>query len=159
MSVSSVNQNLTLFNQSNLFVEFYLFDFNAFLLCPVFSSLSRDESITFFNFHWFIYQCGNQFLFLMVFFFQLLLLLFWQSNWVCEDDWRPNFAQSMFFAGSIVGSLLFGLLADRYGRLPVLVMSNILACGAGVATGFSKGFVDFVIYRFLVGMAYDLHYM
>ena len=65
----------------------------------------------------------------------------------------------MFFAGSIVGSLLFGLLADWYGRLPVLVMSNILACGAGVATGFSKGFVDFVIYRFLVGMAYDLHYM
>nr|CAH0105985.1 unnamed protein product [Daphnia galeata] len=82
-----------------------------------------------------------------------------ESNWVCEDDWRPNFAQSMFFAGSIVGSLLFGLLADWYGRLPVLVMSNVLACGAGVATGFSKGFVDFVVYRFLVGMANDLHYM
>ncbi|EFX83170.1 hypothetical protein DAPPUDRAFT_48504 [Daphnia pulex] len=82
-----------------------------------------------------------------------------ESNWVCEDDWRANFAQAMFFAGAIVGSLLFGLLADWYGRLPVLVLSNVLACGAGVATGFCRGFVDFVVCRFLVGMAYDLHYM
>ncbi|XP_046636167.1 solute carrier family 22 member 5-like [Daphnia pulicaria] len=82
-----------------------------------------------------------------------------ESNWVCEDDWRANFAQAMFFAGAIVGSLLFGLLADWYGRLPVLVLSNVLACVAGVATGFCRGFVDFVVCRFLVGMAYDLHYM
>ncbi|XP_059350997.1 organic cation transporter-like protein [Daphnia carinata] len=82
-----------------------------------------------------------------------------ESNWVCDDDWRPNFAQAMFFVGAIVGSLLFGLLADWYGRLPVLIMSNVLACGAGVATGFAKGFVDYVVCRFLVGMAYDLHYM
>ena len=46
-----------------------------------------------------------------------------------------------------------------YGRLPVLVVSNLVACGAGVATGFASGFVDFVVCRFFVGLAYDLHYM
>jgi MFS family permease len=91
-----------------------------------------------------------------IFLFNFIL---WQSNWVCEDDWRANFAQAMFFAGAIVGSLLFGLLADWYGRLPVLVLSNVLACGAGMATGFCRGFIDFVVCRFLVGMAYDLHFM
>ena len=33
-----------------------------------------------------------------------------KEDWVCDDDWRPNFAQSLFFVGSIVGSLLFGFL-------------------------------------------------
>jgi len=33
------------------------------------------------------------------------------------------------------------------------------ACAAGIASGFATGFADFVAYRFLVGMAYDFHYM
>jgi MFS family permease len=78
---------------------------------------------------------------------------------VCEDDLRANFAQAMFFSGAIVGILLFGLLADWYGRLPVLVLRNVLSCGAGVATESCRGFVDFVVCRFLVGMAYDLYFM
>lgn len=43
--------------------------------------------------------------------------------------------------------------------MPVLVLSNVVACAAGVATGFAVGFADYVAYRFLVGLAYDLHYM
>ena len=82
-----------------------------------------------------------------------------QLNWVCDDDWRPNFAQAMFFAGAIVGSLVFGLVADAYGRRPVLVLTNLLACVAGVATAFADGFVSYVTCRFIVGLAYDLHYM
>ena len=82
-----------------------------------------------------------------------------QENWVCEDDWRPNFAQAIFFAGAMLGSLLFGMLADGCGRLPVLVVSNLMACVFGIATGFAYNFATYVACRFLVGMAYDLHYM
>ena len=82
-----------------------------------------------------------------------------QADWVCDDDWRPNFAQAMFFAGAIVGSLFFGLVADAYGRLPVLVTTNLLACAAGIATAFANDFVTYVTCRFLVGLAYDLHFM
>lgn len=49
--------------------------------------------------------------------------------------------------------------SDRYGRLPVLVASNVVACAAGVVTGFARGFADYVACRFAVGFAYDLHYM
>ena len=55
--------------------------------------------------------------------------------------------------------LFFERKADWYGRLPVLVISNLVACAAGVATGFAKGFADYVACRFLVGLAYDLHFM
>jgi hypothetical protein len=50
-------------------------------------------------------------------------------------------------------------LADWYGRLPVLVLRNVLPCGAGVAKESCRGFVDFVVCRFLIGMAYDLYFM
>lgn len=40
----------------------------------------------------------------------LIFINWYQADWVCDDDWRPNFAQSMFFAGAILGSLLYGLL-------------------------------------------------
>ena len=82
-----------------------------------------------------------------------------QGDWVCDNDWRPNFAQAMFFAGAIVGSLAFGLVADAYGRLPVLVMANLLASAAGVATAFANTFATYVTCRFLVGLSYDMHYM
>lgn len=82
-----------------------------------------------------------------------------EGDWVCDNDWRPNFAQAMFFAGAIVGSLAFGLVADAYGRLPVLVMANLLASAAGVATAFANTFATYVTCRFLVGLSYDMHYM
>ena len=65
----------------------------------------------------------------------------------------------MFFGGAIAGGILFGILADTLGRLPVLVVTNLLACAAGVATAFAQDFATYVACRFLVGMAYDLHYM
>jgi MFS transporter, OCT family, solute carrier family 22 (organic cation transporter), member 4/5 len=44
---------------------------------------------------------------------------------VCEESWKPNLAQSIFFLGSALGSVVLGWLGDHKGRLPVLV-------GAGV---------------------------
>ena len=30
-----------------------------------------------------------------------------QFDWVCQDEWKPAFTQSMFFAGAIIGNLAF----------------------------------------------------
>jgi MFS transporter, OCT family, solute carrier family 22 (organic cation transporter), member 4/5 len=46
---------------------------------------------------------------------------FGQQNWVCEESWKPNLAQSIFFLGSALGSVVLGWLGDHKGRLPVLV--------------------------------------
>jgi MFS family permease len=78
-----------------------------------------------------------------------------QLNWVCEDSFLPTLAQSIFFLGAITGGLLFGWIADRYGRIPALAGCNIIGFAAGVLTAFSGSFWFFSICRFFVGFAFD----
>ncbi len=37
-------------------------------------------------------------------------------DWVCRDAWKGPFSQSIFYAGGIVGTLGFGVMADHVGR-------------------------------------------
>ena len=67
----------------------------------------------------------------------------------------PSIAQAIFFGGAIVGGLIFGWMADRYGRIPALVSTNLIGCGAGIATAFVNSFWAFCVCRFLVGLAFD----
>ena len=78
-----------------------------------------------------------------------------QLEWVCDNAALPTIAQSIFFCGSIVGGLLFGWMADRFGRIPALVGTNLVGFAAGVATAFSYSFVSFTVCRFFVGFAFD----
>lgn len=61
----------------------------------------------------------------------------------------------MFFCGAVCGGLLFGYIADRYGRIPSMVGTNVLAGLAGIATAFSTNFWTFTLCRFMVGFAFD----
>lgn len=76
-------------------------------------------------------------------------------EWVCDHAYLPTLAQSIFFLGAIVGGLLFGWIADRYGRIPALAGCNIVGFAAGVATAFVGNFWQFSLCRFLVGFAFD----
>lgn len=38
-----------------------------------------------------------------------------ELSWICDRAWKATLGQSMFFVGSVVGSLLFGFLADSLG--------------------------------------------
>ncbi|KAJ2944014.1 hypothetical protein O0L34_g8340 [Tuta absoluta] len=78
-----------------------------------------------------------------------------ERGWVCDYAGYAPIAQSIFFGGSFVGGLLFGWLADRFGRVPALVGANLIGCVGGVLTIFTSGLWDFAICRFLVGMSYD----
>jgi len=51
-----------------------------------------------------------------------------KQNWVCEESWKPNLAQSIFFLGSALGSVVLGWLGDHKGRLPVLVSASHKDC-------------------------------
>ncbi|XP_069977245.1 organic cation transporter protein isoform X6 [Penaeus vannamei] len=82
-----------------------------------------------------------------------------ELDWVCAEDWKPTLAQSLFFVGSLVGSPLLGWAADAWGRLPVIVATNVVGGLAGVASAFCASFVSFTVFRFVVGMTYDTHYM
>ncbi|XP_022218690.2 organic cation transporter protein [Drosophila obscura] len=78
-----------------------------------------------------------------------------EQNWVCDDAALPTYAQSIFFLGAIVGGLLFGWVADRYGRIPALIGTNLIGLVAGVGTAFANSFWEFAAMRFFVGFAFD----
>lgn len=78
-----------------------------------------------------------------------------QLGWVCENATKPAIAQAIFFVGAIVGGLLFGWMADRFGRIPALVGCNLVGFVAGVSTAFSYSFWTFTICRFFLGFAFD----
>ncbi|KAG4075942.1 hypothetical protein HA402_003768 [Bradysia odoriphaga] len=78
-----------------------------------------------------------------------------ELEWVCDDSNKPVISQSIFFCGAICGAILFGWIADRYGRIPAMVGSNMLAGLAGIATAFSNSFWMFTLCRFIVGFAFD----
>ncbi|XP_054008856.1 organic cation transporter protein-like [Hylaeus anthracinus] len=78
-----------------------------------------------------------------------------EKNWVCEEEYKATLAQSIFFVGSVAGSFAFGWLADKYGRIPALVGTNLLGFIGGVSTVYIDHFWQFCICRFAVGMAYD----
>ncbi|XP_069188486.1 organic cation transporter protein isoform X1 [Procambarus clarkii] len=82
-----------------------------------------------------------------------------QLDWVCEEDWRPAFCQSLFFVGSLVASPVLGWAADKFGRLPVIVITNMVGGVFGVASAFCTSFATFTAFRFIVGMTYDTHFM
>ncbi|XP_015590141.1 organic cation transporter protein [Cephus cinctus] len=78
-----------------------------------------------------------------------------ELEWVCDNAALPTLAQSVFFVGAIFGGLIFGWIADRYGRIPALVGTNMAGFLAGIATVFSTSFWQFALCRFLVGLAFD----
>ncbi|XP_065335595.1 organic cation transporter protein-like [Cloeon dipterum] len=78
-----------------------------------------------------------------------------ELNWVCDNDSLVAWAQAIFFLGAIVGGLLFGWMADKYGRIPVLVATNLIGFAVGIVTPLSSTFWQFALCRFLVGLSYD----
>lgn len=55
-------------------------------------------------------------------------------------------------AGLIIGGFLFGILADKYGRLKVLFASILLYSLANIGNAFVTGIPGFVVARFLAGI-------
>jgi len=62
-----------------------------------------------------------------------------------------GFAVAIALIGCAVGAVFAGGLADRYGRLRVMLIGGILFFVSAVGSGFSFGVVDFMIWRLVGG--------
>jgi len=72
---------------------------------------------------------------------------------VCDKHYQAAMATSLYFGGVTVGSVVFGYLADMFGRKPIMLVSLIAHILLSFATAFSPSFIVYVIFRFLDGFA------
>ncbi|KAG7508069.1 solute carrier family 22 member 16 [Solea senegalensis] len=76
------------------------------------------------------------------------------TDWdlVCEKEWLAKLCQPTFMLGVLIGALLFGDIADRIGRVKILMFTSLCQFGIGVAVAFSGNYYFFVVLRFLLAM-------
>lgn len=64
-----------------------------------------------------------------------------------------GWANSCALVGCLVGSIISGVLSDRYGRKKLLIGAALLFAVSSIATGWSSTFLKFIIWRILGGVA------
>ncbi|XP_059145642.1 organic cation transporter protein-like [Physella acuta] len=76
-----------------------------------------------------------------------------QENLVCSDRSLRSHANMIYMGGVLVGSPVSGILADKYGRKPLIFLSLFINTLAAVATAFCPNFVCFGVLRFFTGIS------
>ncbi|KAK4883226.1 hypothetical protein RN001_006545 [Aquatica leii] len=76
-----------------------------------------------------------------------------QWDLVCENSQLANHAQTITMSGILVGSFLFGILADKFGRRNPLIFAVIIQIITGTAMAFVPWFWLFLVCRFLCALA------
>ncbi|XP_029352357.1 solute carrier family 22 member 16 [Echeneis naucrates] len=76
------------------------------------------------------------------------------TDWdlVCEREWLAKLCQPTFMLGVLIGALVFGDVADRVGRVRILMFTSLCQFALGVAVGFSGNYNVFVVLRFFLAM-------
>ncbi|KAM7379391.1 hypothetical protein PAMP_004947 [Pampus punctatissimus] len=70
---------------------------------------------------------------------------------VCDSAWKVHIAKFSLLVGSIFGYLVFGILADWFGRHPVLIISVLFMLVFGLTVAFSVNVPMFSTLRFFEG--------
>ncbi|XP_034984458.2 putative transporter SVOPL [Zootoca vivipara] len=78
----------------------------------------------------------------------------------CEwqlGNWQVALVTTMVFFGYMISSVIFGVLADRYGRWKILFISFIWGAYFSLLTSFSPSYIWFVFLRTMVGCGVSGH--
>ncbi|OWR52572.1 organic cation transporter [Danaus plexippus plexippus] len=76
-----------------------------------------------------------------------------QWDLICKDKWLASLTQTLFQLGTLIGSLLFGMASDRFGRKKPMLFAVLLQVSSGVAAAFAPDYWSFSLLRFIVGMS------
>ncbi|CAH2252167.1 solute carrier family 22 member 16 [Pelobates cultripes] len=76
------------------------------------------------------------------------------TDWdlVCDQEWLAKLVQPTFMFGVLIGAVIFGDIADRVGRRPIMWFTSTCQFVFGVAVAFTFNYYSFVIMRFFLAM-------
>ncbi|CAB3241227.1 unnamed protein product [Arctia plantaginis] len=71
---------------------------------------------------------------------------------ICDRAWVISFSESMLYVGTLIGSLVFGFMADKYGRLLMFSLCCLCVATAGCLVSVMPTAVSYIIMRCLEGI-------
>ncbi|KAK8730586.1 hypothetical protein OTU49_008087, partial [Cherax quadricarinatus] len=74
-----------------------------------------------------------------------------QFDLTCEKDWLRPLAGSVYMTGMVVGAIVIGDLADRFGRKKGILVSVLLFGTGGVISAVSPNYYMFLLMQFFTG--------
>ncbi|XP_061380566.1 organic cation transporter 1-like isoform X2 [Danaus plexippus] len=77
---------------------------------------------------------------------------------VCDREWLPRTSNTLFWVGSIFGNVFFGLLSDRYGRRPTILLMITLEVPLAIAASFPGNYWMFIVLRVAGGLFFPALY-
>ncbi|XP_059061335.1 uncharacterized protein LOC131854220 [Achroia grisella] len=77
---------------------------------------------------------------------------------VCDKDWLPRTANTLFWVGSIFGNLIFGWMSDRYGRRPTILLMIYLEVPLAIAASFPTSYWSYIAVRVVSGLFFPALY-
>ncbi|XP_050674821.1 organic cation transporter-like protein [Leptidea sinapis] len=72
-------------------------------------------------------------------------------NLICDDRWLYSFTQTLFQLGTLIGSVVFGMASDRFGRRNPLLAAVILQVSMGIIASYMPSYWLFTLVRFFIG--------
>lgn len=86
-------------------------------------------------------------------------LCIFQFDLVCDDAYKADLATTIYFCGVTLGGIFFGILADKFGRKPIIAVTLLATGITGMAIFIFRTYIAFVVLRFFLGFFIQVAYI